>query len=175
LSRRVRRIPARYYPLAAVVAAALWAVAPKTETPPELPHAARVTRAVDGDTVELGRGRLVRYIGVDTPEVRRRDGERWVKDPEPFGEEAAEFNRRLVAGRRVRLEYDVQTRDRFNRLLAYVYVPDDRGEELMVNEALLREGFAQPMTIPPNVRHAAAFRALADEARRNRRGLWARE
>ena len=126
-----------------------------------------VRRVVDGDTVTLADGRLVRYIGIDTPEVRRRIGGRWVKDPEPFGEAATEANRRLVEGRAVRLESDVQTHDRFGRLLAYVYTGD-----LMVNEELLRQGYAQPLTIPPNVRYVQRFRAAAEEARQAQRGLW---
>ena len=140
---------------------------------------ATVRRVIDGDTIELSDGRLVRYIGIDTPEVRRRVGDRWVVDPEPFAEAAREENRRLVEGRRVRLEYDVQPYDRFGRTLAYVYVSgaERRGEtesELFVNEALVRRGFAQLMTIPPDVRHVERFRQAADEARRERRGLWSR-
>ena len=139
-----------------------------------LPEQAHVRRVVDGDTIELQDGRLVRYIGIDTPEVRRKDGTHWVVDPEPFAEAATEANRRLVEGQTVRLVYDVQTHDRFGRLLAYVYVPDGRGER-MVNAELVRQGFAQPLTIPPNVRSAELFRTLAAEARRERRGLWADE
>lgn len=129
---------------------------------------------IDGDTIELSGGQLVRYIGVDTPEVRRRVGERWVEDPEPFGRAASETNRTLVEGRSVRLEYDVQTHDRFGRVLAYVYVEADAGAERMVNEELLRQGMAQLLTIPPNVKYAERFRALAEEARRHQRGLWKR-
>ena len=124
---------------------------------------------IDGDTVELSDGRLVRYIGIDAPEVRRREGGRWVVDPEPMSQEATEFNRYLVQGQSVRLEYDVQTHDRFGRLLAYVYVGD-----VMVNAQLLKAGFAQPLTIPPDVKYAESFRALAEEARREGRGLWGR-
>ncbi len=130
-------------------------------------------RVIDGDTIELIDGRMVRYIGIDTPETRRRVGDRWVTDPEPFAKAAAEANRRLVAGRVVRLEYDVQTRDRYGRLLAYVYVSTDRGGEVMVNAQLLREGYAQLLTIPPNVRYVEQFRRLAEEARAQHRGLWA--
>ena len=132
-----------------------------------LPREASVRRVVDGDTIELMDGRLVRYIGIDAPEVRRRVGDRWVVDPEPMGREATEFNRRLVEGKRVRLEYDAQTHDRFGRLLAYIY-----SGNTMVNAEMIRSGFAQPLTIPPNVRHAEEFRALAEEARRENRGLW---
>ena len=117
--------------------------------------------------MELSGGQLVRYIGIDTPEVRRKEGERWVVDPEPLGLEAAAFNRQLVAGKRVRLEYDVQTHDRFGRLLAYVYVGD-----VMVNAELLRVGLAQLLTIPPDVKYVDRFRALAEQARRDKRGLW---
>ncbi len=113
---------------------------------------------------------MVRYIGIDTPEVRRKEGERWVFDPEPMAEAATQANKQLVEGKMVRLEYDVQTHDRFGRLLAYVYVGDT-----MVNEELIRQGFAQLLTIPPNVKYAQRFRALAKEARRQRRGLWQRD
>ena len=123
---------------------------------------------IDGDTIELKDGRLVRYIGIDTPEVRRKQHGRWVADPEPFGEQATAVNRQLVEGKPVRLEYDVQTHDRYGRLLAYVYVG-----AMMVNEELVRQGFAQPMAIPTNVRYAQRFRTLAREARQARRGLWA--
>ena len=136
-----------------------------------LPPQASVRRVVDGDTIELADGRLLRYIGIDTPELRRKVEGRWVPDPEPFGEAARDANRRLVEGRTVRLEYDVQTHDRFGRLLAYVYVARDGGE-VMVNAELLRARFAQLLTIPPDVRYAEHFRSLADAARRERRGLW---
>ena len=111
-----------------------------------LPQEAVVRRVVDGDTIELADGRLLRYIGIDAPELRRREGMHWVMKPDPFGREAAEANKRLVEGKRVRLEYDVQTHDRYGRLLAYVYV-DDR----MVNAALLEDGYARLLTIPPDV------------------------
>lgn len=133
-----------------------------------------VRRAVDGDTVQLADGRLVRYIGLDAPELRRRADGGWVWDPEPFGEQAAGANRWLVEGRTIRLEYDVQLRDRFGRLLAYVYVETPTGE-LMVNAKLLEDGLAQLLTIPPNVRYADRFRELAAQARTADRGLWSRE
>ena len=137
-----------------------------------LPTHALVRRVVDGDTIELHDGRLVRYIGIDTPEVRRRSGETWIEDPQPFSKEASAANRALVEGKPVRLEYDVQTHDRYGRLLAYVYVANQNGTERMVNARLLQEGFAQLLTIPPDVKYAQRFRALAEEARRAGRGLW---
>jgi micrococcal nuclease len=126
-----------------------------------------VVRVVDGDTIHVrigARVEKVRYIGVNTPEVHHpRKGE------EPGGREAAEVNRRLVEGKSVRLELDVQERDRYGRLLAYVWVGD-----VMVNAELVRLGYAQVMTIPPNVRYQEMFVKLQREAREAGRGLWGR-
>jgi micrococcal nuclease len=128
---------------------------------------AEVLRVTDGDTIRVrvdGVEERVRYIGVNTPEVHHpRRGE------EPFGREATEANRALVEGKTVRLVTDVQERDRYGRILAYVYLPDGT----FVNAALVERGFAQVMTVPPNVRHAERFLALEREARREERGLWA--
>ena len=132
------------------------------------PDEAVVARAIDGDTVELAGGTRVRYIGIDTPETHRRVGDRWVDDVQPFGREAADFNRRQVEGKRVRLEYDVEPHDKYGRLLAYVYADGE-----MINARLLAEGYARLLTIPPNVKYADRFRALVQEARRERRGMWA--
>ena len=134
---------------------------------PAVASAVTVKHVIDGDTVELSDGSHLRYIGINTPEVRRRSGDHWVKDPEPYAEAATERNRQWVEGKRVRLEFDVQSKDRYGRWLAYVYVA-----EAMVNAELVREGFAQPMTIPPNVAHADLFKRLAREAREAKRGLW---
>ena len=122
-----------------------------------------VVRVTDGDTVRVridgGREERVRYIGIDTPEVT---------SDECFAREAAAFNERLVGGREVRLETDAEERDRYGRLLAYVYAGD-----VLVNAALVREGYAQPLTVPPNVRFEDRFARLARDARREGRGLWA--
>jgi micrococcal nuclease len=128
---------------------------------------ARVERVVDGDTIQIrlnGRSERVRYIGIDTPESVK-PGAR----VECFGKAAAAANRRLVDGREVRLAYDAETRDRYGRLLAYVY----RGE-LLVNAELIRRGYAKPLEIAPNLAHAGELRRLASTARRGRRGLWSR-
>ncbi|HTI53215.1 MAG TPA: thermonuclease family protein [Verrucomicrobiae bacterium] len=130
-----------------------------------------VVRTVDGDTiyVRLASGvEKVRYIGIDTPEVHHP-----TRGEEPGGRAAAEVNRRLLGHGPVRLETDVQLRDRYGRLLAYVWARGPDGGELMVNAELLRQGYAALMTVPPNVRHAELFRKLAALAREERRGLWA--
>ncbi|MGH7385204.1 MAG: thermonuclease family protein [Candidatus Rokuibacteriota bacterium] len=110
----------------------------------------------------------VRYIGIDTPETRHP-----TRGEEPGGRVATAVNGRLVRDRMVRLEPDVQLRDRYGRLLAYVWVKRADGVEVMVNAELVRLGYAQVMTVPPNVRHAEMFRKLAADAREHRRGLWA--
>ena len=132
---------------------------------------ARVVRVVDGDTlvVELnGREERLRYIGVDTPETVRQDS-----PVECFGKEASQENARLVEGQTVELEKDISERDRFDRLLRYVYVTDPAtGERLFVNLELVARGFANVSTFPPDVRHEAEYRAAEREAREAGRGLW---
>jgi micrococcal nuclease len=127
----------------------------------------RVVRVVDGDTIAValaGRTERVRYIGIDTPESVKPD-----TPVQCYAHRAAAENARLVARERVRLVLDVEPRDRFGRLLAYVYrVRDGR----FVNAELVRGGFARTLTIPPNVRFAGRFRALAAQARHAHRGLW---
>ncbi len=128
----------------------------------------RVVKVVDGDTIGVlvgGRHEKVRYIGVDTPETHHP-----TKPVQCFGVKASAFNARLVGGERVRLVRDVEARDRFGRLLAYVYRARDG---LFVNAELARLGYARPLTIAPDVRYAARFAALARAARSGRRGLWA--
>jgi micrococcal nuclease len=128
---------------------------------------ARVLRAVDGDTILVavgGRQERVRYIGVDTPETVKPHTR-----VQCFGKRASAANRRLVGGREVRLVADAEARDRYGRLLAYVY---RAGDGLFVNEALVRGGYATTLTIAPNVRFADRFAVLARQARDAGRGLW---
>lgn len=126
-----------------------------------------VSRVVDGDTIELSNGDTVRYIGIDTPEIRERSGNSWIYKPGPYAEEAREFNRKLVAGKPVRLEFDVQKKDKYKRLLAYVYTGDK-----MVNLEMVKEGYAMIYTYPPNVRYTEKFLEAQKEARDNKMGLW---
>ena len=121
-----------------------------------------VKRVLDGDTIELENGERVRYIGINTPEIAHPP-----RGAEFFGPKAAEANRELVEGKRVRLEFDVQKRDRYGRLLAYVYV-----DSLFVNAELVKRGYAYAYTYPPNVKYAELFVRLQREAREAGRGLW---
>lgn len=122
----------------------------------------QVKRVLDGDTIELADGERVRYIGINTPEIDHPP-----KGAEFFGHEAAEVNRKLVEGKQVRLEFDVQQRDRYGRLLAYVYV-----DSIFVNAELVKRGYAYAYTYPPNVKHADLFVKLQREAREAGQGLW---
>jgi micrococcal nuclease len=124
-----------------------------------------VADVVDGDTIEVlvdGQTEDVRYIGIDTPES--------VAPGEPvecYGLRASAANAELVEGENVRLEFDAERRDRYGRLLAYVYVDD-----LFVNAELLRRGFATTLTIPPNDSFADRFARLEQRAGNAGRGLW---
>jgi micrococcal nuclease len=155
-----------------IVALALVAVAylKRQAGPPErvpVPSSSAATRlcvrVVDGDTLELDGGERVRLIGVDTPETV--DPRRPVQY---FGKEASAFTRRLAQGKTVRLEYDQDTRDRYNRTLAYVYLPDGT----LLNAELIRQGYGHAYTRFP-FRYQEQFLALEREAREQGRGLWA--
>ena len=115
-------------------------------------------------------------IGVDTPELHYsekllRDSKRSgqdIKTIQSLGRKASDFAKKLCAGKRVRLEYDVERKDRYGRTLAYVYLEDG----VFVNAELMKEGYAQVMTIPPNVKYSDLFTKLQREAREAKRGLW---
>jgi len=136
-----------------------------------------VTKAVDGDTVHVrlksGKEEKVRFIGVDTPESTMQ--------VEPYGKEAAAYTKSKLLNKDVWLELDVQERDKYGRLLAYVWLSPptkESPEEIrtnMFNAVLLLEGYAQVMTVPPNVKYAEYFRKYQQEAREKNAGLWGLE
>ena len=119
----------------------------------------RVVRIIDGDTIEIEGGERVRYIGIDTPEV--------YPSAEYYGMEAWEKNQELVGGCLVTLESDVSDRDRYGRLLRYVYV-----DGVFVNAELVRLGCARAEPYPPDTRHHELLEQLEEEARAAHRGLW---
>lgn len=135
-----------------------------------------VKRVIDGDTIELETGERVRLIGIDTPEMHEspklyRDAQRTkqgIGTIQKLGRRAYEFTRNLVEGKRASLEFDVEKRDKYERLLAYVYLKD----ATFVNAEIVKQGFASLLTIPPNVKYADLFLKLYREARENKRGLW---
>lgn len=125
-----------------------------------------VTKVVDGDTFKIdwnGKTETVRLIGVDAPESRnnrkaRKDAARSNKDLESLtalGKRSTEHLKHILpVGTPIRLEFDVRQRDRYGRLLAYVYLSDSS----MLNESLIKSGYAVPMTVPPNVKYVERFR-----------------
>lgn len=131
--------------------------------PPAGALAARVRSVYDGDTLTLEDGRKVRLLGVDAPEVSKKEN---------FAAEARDFTRSLCEGREVWLEFDVEREDRYGRWLCYVYVRDGEGKMRMVNAELLREGLARFYTPGANLRHAETLLACQREAREQGRGTW---
>jgi micrococcal nuclease len=137
---------------------------------------AAVERVVDGDTAWFtltdGTREKVRFIGVDTPESTTQH--------EPFGKEASAYTASILnVGRSVDLQIDVDERDRYGRLLAYVWLsPPATGDAAeartkMLNALLVEKGYAMVLTVPPNIAYVDLFVALQLEARNAARGLWA--
>ena len=125
------------------------------------PETATVTRVIDGDTIVIATGQRVRYIGIDTPEV--------YPQLEAYGSEAWLANRKLVEGKKVRLERDVSETDKYGRLLRYVYVDDT-----FVNAELVRQGLAEAKAYPPDTKYQDLLEQLESEARQAGRGMWAK-
>ena len=130
----------------------------------------KLDRYTDGDTIRIAFGddkESTRLIGIDTPEtVDPR------KEVQCYGPESSAFVKDYVPkGTKVKVELDEDTRDRYGRLLAYVYVEKD-GEWKFLNAELAKRGFAKVLTIPPNVEHAAEFKKLVVAAKENNLGRW---
>jgi micrococcal nuclease len=135
------------------------------QNPPPTALQGMVTRVASGDTIYVAIGKhieKVRYIGINAAEIHHP-----TKGREPYGDAARDANARLVDRRMITLVLDVQQRDRFGRLLAYVYV-DGR----FVNAELVWRGYAEAATSPPNVQYADYFGDLQRQARERKHGLW---
>lgn len=120
---------------------------------------------IDGDTIIViinGKKEKVRLIGVDTPET---DGP-YTKE-EPFGKEASAFTKKITEGKRVSLEYDWQRRDKYGRLLAYVYLEDGT----FLNAEIIRQGYGTAFN-KFKYKYRDSFKRYEREARENKRGLW---
>jgi micrococcal nuclease len=135
-----------------------------------------VTRVVDGDTLKLEDGQYLRLLGIDTPEMHEsakleRDALRSKQSVEAIkqmGRESYAFTRQMVEGKRVRLEFDTERQDKYNRLLAYVFLHDGT----FLNARIVEEGYASITHYKLNVKYADLFLKLYQQARENRRGLW---
>ena len=145
-----------------------------------LRHNAKILYIIDGDTLKImydGKKQSIRLIGIDAPESRRnskalKDSARSSRDIETIvsqGKIAKKYVKTLVKkGDSVRIAFDIEKRDRYRRLLAYVYLADGK----MLNDVIIRNGYASPLTIPPNVRYRKKFLRSYHYARENRLGLW---
>lgn len=123
---------------------------------------AKVTRVIDGDTLEIEGGEKVRYIGINTPELHDPR-----KKIECFGKEAFEKNKKLVEGKTVTLIKDISETDKYGRLLRYVYVDD-----LFINGVLVKEGFAYAVSYPPDIAKQDQFLEMQRFAKEQSKGLW---
>jgi micrococcal nuclease len=121
-----------------------------------------VSKVFDGDSLLLSDGREIRYIGIDAPETGGN------RPAEYGGKEAADLNERLVEGKDVRLEFDIEAKDRYGRTLAYVYDGDT-----MINREMVLAGAALAVPYPPNLNHQREISAAMETARREEKGLWA--
>jgi micrococcal nuclease len=150
-----------------------------------------LVRVSDGDTIVVtldGEEESIRLIGIDTPEkyqsdkLERDDANSPLSKEElqRLGKKASEVTENLVEGKWLFLELDAEERDRYRRLLAYVYFKDNQGEYSFENEnfkqvnlEIVKAGWAQPLTIPPNVRYADDYVAASKLARAEDKGMWA--
>ncbi len=120
----------------------------------------QASKVIDGDTIELSNEEWIRYIGINAPELRNGI-------PDPYSQEAFEANRDLVVGKEAYLEFDVQERERYDRMLAYTYFDD-----LFIYTWLVENGYTQIMTIPPNVTYQDLLLELETKTREENRGIW---
>jgi micrococcal nuclease len=131
---------------------------------PQDARVAKVERVIDGDTIRLAGVGPVRLIGIDTPETYGRE-------VECFGPEATRYVRSLLPrGVPVRYTVGAEPRDRYGRLLVYLYMPDGAA----LNYVLVTTGYATTLTIPPNDRYAKVFERAQEGARLGKNGMWAR-
>jgi len=137
----------------------IWEAYPELDG--RMPEAAVVKRVVDGDTFETDTGDKVRLVGADTPETHGK--------AEAYGKEASEYAKRSLTGQQVWLFRDVSETDRYGRLLRFVFLA---GDDVMFNERLVREGYANVMTISPDVAMAERFVEAERAARSEGKGLW---
>ena len=122
-----------------------------------------VKRVIDGDTIVLADGRRVRYIGINAPELGSKNG-----PAERFGSEARDYNRKLMAAEKVRLEFDYERNDQYGRVLAYVFLPDDT----FVNAELVKSGNAYVVFRRPNTKYDSLLLRLQQEAMAKKAGMW---
>ncbi|MGB3784837.1 thermonuclease family protein [Priestia megaterium] len=129
-------------------------------------EAATVERVVDGDTLKVkmlnGKRDRVRLLLVDTPETKHPK-----LGVQPFGPEASAYTKKRLEGQEITLEFDVQERDQYGRLLAYVWIDNE-----LYNEELLAKGLARVAVFPPNTKYVDEFKKIQEQARKSEKGIW---
>jgi len=120
----------------------------------------KVIKVIDGDTIAIEGGEVVRYIGINTSEIRQDNND-------CFAQEAWDVNKKLVEGKEVKLKKDVSNKDKYGRLLRYVWI-----DNLFVNEYLIKEGYALSAKYPPDIKYAEQFDSFEKQAEENNLGLW---
>lgn len=140
---------------------------PATTSAPVPTGFERVAHVADGDTITLESGEKVRYIGIDTPELHETAGKSTC-----YGQQAKAANEALVLGAAVKLVPDKTNRDRYGRLLRYVYVKDGNGNEIFINEVLVAQGAAKSYPYKPDTAKQDILNAAQDKARSQGLGLW---
>lgn len=129
---------------------------------------AKVIEVIDGDTIKVmidGKEETVRFLLVDTPETKHPQ-----KGTQPFGPEAANFTSSMLKGKIIEMEKDITERDKYGRLLMYVYV-----DGKSVQEELLRKGLARVAVYPPDVKYVDRYKQIQEEARKQGIGIWSIE
>lgn len=129
---------------------------PAVQNKATIPGEITVVSVVDGDTLKISSGEVVRLIGIDSPETKA-----------PYYVEAKNKLTELTLNKKVRLEKDVSETDRYGRLLRFIYVGD-----LFINLEMVRQGYAVVYTYPPDVKYSQQFVAAEKEARDSKKGLW---
>jgi len=141
-----------------------------SQAPTSPPFFSRVIRVIDGDTIEIEDKKIVRYIGINTPETKHPN-----KSIECFGKEASLFNKQLVEGKLIKLERDVSETDKYKRLLRYAWIVESENatrSAIFINDFLVRQGYAYASTFPPDVKFNLQLIDAQREAMENKRGLW---
>ncbi|MFH1075426.1 MAG: thermonuclease family protein [Pseudomonadota bacterium] len=123
----------------------------------------KVVHVDDGDTIILSNQKHIRYIGINAPEIEHGE-----KPSEYYGSEARDFNKKMVLGKKVRLEFDSQKKDKYGRLLAYVYLEDGT----LVNLELIKQGCAHVLFVSPNTRRYDRLLNIQRSAIEQHKGMW---
>ncbi|MDP8234689.1 MAG: thermonuclease family protein [Candidatus Saelkia tenebricola] len=134
---------------------------------PKLPCSGFVVEVIDGDTIKLRSGVLLRYLGLNSPETKEMTSGSWVDKESYWGEKAYLMNKKLVFNKEIRIEYDREKKDKYKRLLGYVFVGDD-----FVNKNIIQNGLAVIDIRSPNLKYSDLFAKSFKNALDKKRGIW---